>query len=79
MNRDQDTLIVMEEVMIKSKDIVRARKVMSDAFREDPDFEYGYVANIAMLLCDRYNKANFRNDDKRDKAARDILKLIFDS
>ena len=62
-----------------SKEIARARKTMSDAFKKDKDFEYTYIANIAMLLYDRYNKCNFKNKDVRDKAAKEILSLIFNN
>ena len=60
-----------------SNSISLARKTMSDAFKKDKDFEYAYIANIAMLLFDRYNKAQFRNVEKRESAAKDILNLIF--
>ena len=60
-----------------SNSISLARKTMSDAFKKDKDFEYTYIANIAMLLFDRYNKAQFQNVEKRERAAKDILNLIF--
>ena len=65
--------------MIKSKDIIKARKTMTDSFKEDSGFEHTYVANIAMLLLDKYNKCNFRMPYNRERAAKDILKLIFNS
>lgn len=61
--------------MIDSHRIIKARKIMSDAFKEDPDFKRGYVANVAMLLHDHYGITNF---DKRNAAAEDILELIFE-
>jgi hypothetical protein len=60
-----------------SKEIVKARKVMKDAFEADSQpggFKDGYISNIAMLLHDHYGITNF---ETRNKAAEDILKLIF--
>lgn len=54
--------------------IAGARKVMRDAFEKDDDFKHGYISNIAMLLHDRYGIVDY---DIRNKAAEDILKLIF--
>ena len=58
--------------------IEEARKVMREAFKEDEHFMYGYVANIAMLLHDRYGNGNYiTNHEKRNQAAKDILDLVF--
>lgn len=54
--------------------IAKARKVMRDEFEKDEGFKEAYVANIAMLLHDRYG---IRNYEKRNAAAEDILKLVF--
>lgn len=54
--------------------IQRARNTIRKAFERDKHFKYGYVANIAMLLHDRYGITDF---DKRNAAAEDILRLIF--
>ena len=35
-----------------SNKIAKARKVMCKAFKKDPDFRYGYLANIAMCIHD---------------------------
>ncbi len=56
--------------------VKQARKAIADAFAADPDFRNGYVANIAMLLHDRYG---IRNYEKRNKAGDDIVRLIFES
>jgi len=59
-------------------DIAGARKVMWDAFEADPEpggFKHGYISNIAMLLHDQYGITDY---ETRNKAAEDILKLIFD-
>ena len=61
-----------------SKEIAEARKTMRDALK-DEDLSLAYVSNIAMLLYDRYNEANFSNTDTRNQAAEEILMLIFDS
>lgn len=54
--------------------IQKARNTIRRAFESDEHFKYGYVANIAMLLHDRYGITDY---DKRNKAAEDILGLIF--
>lgn len=54
--------------------IQKARKVFKDAFKKDPDFKQGYRSNIAMLLHDRHGITDY---DKRNKAAEDILELVF--
>ena len=58
-----------------SDEIKKARKIMRDAFKRDPDFRYGYQSNVAMLLHDQYG---IIEHDKRNAAADDILKLIFE-
>ena len=55
-------------------DIAEARKTIRDALEEDEGFRIGYVSNIAMLLHDRYGITDYKT---RNKAAEDILKLIF--
>ena len=57
-----------------SEKIQKARKTMRDAFKKDEGFRQGYVANIAMLLHDRHGIIAY---DKRNKAADEILELIF--
>lgn len=57
-----------------SNKIAKARKTIRDAFEKDPDFKQGYKANIAMLLHDHHGITDF---DKRNKAAEDILELVF--
>ena len=54
--------------------IKRARKVMRKAFEKDGSLLVGYVSNIAMLLHDKYGITNY---EKRNRAAKDILNLIF--
>lgn len=61
----------------KGNPIVKARRTMREAFIQDPGFELAYVANIAMLLYDHYNKADFKDYNTRNQAAKDLLKLIF--
>ncbi len=52
----------------------RARKVMRKSLKKDGGLLVGYVSNIAMLLHDRYGITNY---EKRNRAARDIIKLVF--
>ncbi len=54
--------------------IRNAREQMCKAFKADEDFRQTYVANIAMLLHDRYDIIDW---EKRNKAAEDIMDLIF--
>ena len=53
-----------------------ARKIFKEHFEEDENFRYVYKANIAMLLYDRYGINNCKT---RDKAADDIMAVIFDA
>ena len=52
----------------------QAIKFMRDAFDKDDGLVEGYVANVAMLLHDRYG---ITDCDQRNRAAEDILQLIF--
>ena len=56
--------------------VKQARKTMSDAFKADPQFREGYVNNVAMLLHDRHGITGYA---KRNKAAEEIIRLIFES
>ena len=52
-------------------------KTLRELFRkelEDEDLKIGYIANIAMLLHDKYGITNY---EKRNEAAKDVLNLIF--
>ena len=55
----------------------KARDTMAKAFREDEGLMLAYRANIAMLLHDQFNRANFKDYDTRNKAAEEIIKLVF--
>lgn len=73
---------------MKQSAVADARKVMSDAFKKDPDFYRAYHANVAMRLYDlqyqmcpktkSVRRLNFRDKNVRDKVADSIMKLIFD-
>lgn len=52
----------------------RARKIMRKTFEKDGSLRCGYISNIAMLLHDKHGITNY---EKRNRAASDILKLIF--
>ena len=54
--------------------IAKARKVMRNALAKDESFRQGYIDNIAGLLYDW----GITDYDRRNKAAEDILRLIFD-
>ena len=56
--------------------IKQARKKIAGAFKADPDFRRGYVDNVAMLLHDHHGIKNY---EKRNKAADEIISLIFES
>ena len=53
-----------------------ARQTMSDILGTDEGLRLGYLANIAMLLHDRYGITGM---EERNAAAADILRLIFDT
>lgn len=55
------------------------RKQLGDAILDDPDAEIGYRSNVAMLLHDHFNKADFTDPGVRNEAASMILNLIFRS
>lgn len=54
--------------------IKEAREIIWEALKKDEDLHYGYISNIAMLLHDQYGITDY---EKRNQAAKDILKLIF--
>lgn len=54
--------------------IENARRIMCREFEEDEDFRQTYIANIAMLLHDKYGIINY---EERNNAAEDIFRLIF--
>lgn len=60
-------------------DFKQAREFMAEELRSDEGLRYAYEANVAMLLSDRFNRAEFSDPSVRTKAARDLLYLIFDS
>ena len=58
---------------INPEEIKKAREVMRKSFEIDKDFEMSYIANIAILLEDRY----YINPKKANSIAKDLLDLIF--
>ena len=62
---------------MKPKEIKQARHIMRMAFKRDPDFKQGYIANVAMLLHDHYQNLDFEVRDIRESAAEEIINLIF--
>ena len=76
----EETAKVMSElfqvIKLPSPPLIQlARLIMANAFEADPHFKYGYIANVAMLLHDRYGITDL---EKRNKAAEEILDLIFE-
>jgi len=55
--------------------IKEARATIRDTFKADAGLYQSYVANVAMLLHDRYG---IMDPVTYDAAARDVLQLIFD-
>lgn len=55
-------------------EFAKARRLMAKYLHEDDGLRQGYVANVAMLLHDRHG---IKNTEKRNKAAEEILDLIF--
>jgi hypothetical protein len=62
--------------VLNANPIKQARARMKNSFENDPDFEWTYICNIAMLLHDRYGGA-FLDYNTRNEAAKAILKLLF--
>lgn len=56
--------------------VAGARQVIADAFKDDPNFRETYVANVAMLLHDRYG---ITDHETRNKAGDDIVRLVFET
>lgn len=53
-----------------------AREFIAAEFAVYPDFRNAYVANIAMLLHDKYGITDM---ETRNKAGDDIVRLVFES
>jgi len=67
----------MKTVKVSTTPIIsvkEARAVIKQAMRDDPQFRYGYVANAAMLLVDRYNV----DAGTANRVAEEIVRLFFD-
>jgi len=56
--------------------IQKAREMMREELDKDEELKYGYQSNIAMILHDRYGITDYK---KRNEAANEILKLIFET
>lgn len=54
-----------------------ARAFMAQTLADDEGLRIAYEANVAMLLHDRFNKADFTDHATRNKAAQEILHLVF--
>jgi len=64
------------EPKVNPRNISRARRIFVSAFKADPDFKQGYIANVAMLLYDRgWLK---RPNEDMNEAAEAVLDLIFE-
>jgi hypothetical protein len=62
--------------LLNTTTVPQARKAMRRAFDNSPGFKYAYVANIAMLLYDKYGGI-FLDRKTREEAGEEILKLVF--
>lgn len=67
----------LRECLAGDSDFVRARNVMREALETDEALWQAYEANVAMLLHDGFNKADFTTPLVRNGAAGAILMLIF--
>jgi hypothetical protein len=56
--------------------IQTARETLKDAFENDPDLQYVWESNIAMLLYDRHG-GDFKDYDIRNDTAKALMKLLF--
>lgn len=56
-----------------------ARRTMAAALRGDEGLRIAYEANVAMLLHDNFDRADFKDPDVRDDAARQILHKVFEA
>ena len=54
-----------------------ARKLMAQELADDENLRLGYQALIAVLLHDRFQRADFRDPAVRNAAANAILHLVF--
>lgn len=59
-------------------EFAEARALMAKELREDEGLRIGYQANVAMLLHDNFCGADFKVIETREKAAKQILKKIFE-
>ena len=64
----------LQSHLVSAYTIAEARKVIGDALKEDKGLKWGYISNIAMLLHDKYGITNY---SQRNRAAEDILRLVF--
>ncbi len=62
----------------KMMTIKRARQTIAKAFKADPDFRHGYVANVACVIMDRIPGYK-RDPAKRNEIADEIIRVIFES
>jgi hypothetical protein len=51
-----------------------ARWIMRTTLKKDPDLRQAYISNVAMLLYDRWK---VKGHEDKNKAAEEILNLIF--
>ena len=64
--------------------IKQARATMVQAFKKDPEFRWGYVANISALIYDNQRnstsppKENLKEISGCNQMAERILKLVFE-
>jgi len=74
-HKEWDEALEKSQANYESEQIAKARKLIADHLNADEGFRLGYEANIAMLLYDQYG---IKDEKKRNQAAKDLLKLIFE-
>lgn len=75
--RDGGIEVMLDGKLVFPLPFPERRKQLGDDILNDPGMEVSYRANVAMLLHDHFNKADFSDHDTRNEAASMILNLIF--
>lgn len=77
--RDGGITLMQEGKVVFPPTYKQLREQLGNEILNDPGMEVAYRSNVAMLLHDRFNKADFTDHDTRNEAASMILNLIFRS
>ena len=60
---------------MKATRFVKAKRIIKQTFKNDPDFRFTYVANVACYLMDNLPGLK-RNKEKRDGIASEIIHIV---